>query len=871
VIGQNSSAVKATSDPLRYATLRRRTLVLGSLIIAGFVALGAFGVWRSYRHAITTTNRELGNVATALAGQTAWSWQNISLLLSNTASWYLLDSPQIPTSQLDTALRERIPNVRGVRRVAIVDSNGILRFSSPHASAGLDVSDRSYFTVHKDRTAEGLYLSAPLVSRTEHREAIVVSRRLEQPAGVFAGVVTALVELEDLKQFYAGVELGPGGAVQLLETDGTLLVRNPTLPGVVGQRFPLLVAAANASATTSTSRIANPIDHETDFVAVARVREAPLVVSVTREQAVTLQSWREEALRMAAGTLGVVLLGGFGIAAIVSQLRRVETGERALRQSEERYALALEGANEGHWDWEIGPDRLYLSPKLRLLHGLSAETSVDSRAEWQAQVPLHPDDAPRLQAAVEAHLAGQTKQYELEYRIRHPDGNWHWLLARGRCLRNERGEPERFVGSAIDISENKQAQAEKERLEQQLRQSQKMEAVGTLAGGIAHDFNNILGAIVGYGELAQQKAPEGTPLRRYLDSLMHAAERARTLVDRILGFSRSGAAEHVPVNVQEAVEEALELLRASLPQNVGLKAELKAANLAVIGDATRLHQVIMNLCTNAVQAMQPAGGTLSVGLERVNLEAPRTFSRGQLTQGSYLRFTVSDSGCGIPPELIDRIFEPFFTTKRLGEGTGLGLSLVHGIVADLHGVIDLDTAVGRGTTFSIWLPMSGEAASPVSELPRELPRGHGEAILVVDDEAPLVAVTEEMLSELGYHPLGVASGTTALQLFAADPRRFAAVLTDEMMPDLTGTQLAREIAALRPDVAVILMSGRTGDDTIQRAEAAGVRAVLRKPLQKKVLADALARALNARQKQTPDPDPPARLTARTTGVGNSGR
>jgi signal transduction histidine kinase/ActR/RegA family two-component response regulator len=421
---------------------------------------------------------------------------------------------------------------------------------------------------------------------------------------------------------------------------------------------------------------------------------------------------------------------------------------------------------------------------------------------------------------------------------------------RGRCLRNERGEVTRFVGSGIDVTDNKQAQAEKERLELQLRQSQKMEAIGTLAGGIAHDFNNILGAIVGYGELAQQRAPQGSALKRYLDSVMHAAERARALVDRILGFSRSGAAERVPVNVQQVLEETLELLRASLPANIRLETALKATDLAVIGDATRLHQVIMNVCTNAVQAMQASGGTLRVALEQVGLEARRTFSRGELAAGPYLRLTVSDTGSGIPAEIVDRIFEPFFTTKRVGEGTGLGLSLVHGIVADLGGVIDLDTELGRGTTVSIWLPKSQAAAArAVHESLRELPCGDGEAVLVVDDEAALVSVTEEMLAELGYNPLGMGSSQEALQIFRDNPRRFDVVVTDEMMPELSGTQLAREIGALRPGMPVILMSGYGGDDLEQRAKLAGVREVLRKPLQKSVLADALARVLSTRLDQ----------------------
>jgi PAS domain S-box-containing protein len=847
VIAQNPPAFARRADRSRYATLRRRAIVLGSLVIAAFVALGAFGVWRSYLHAIAVTKRGLGNVATALAGQTAWSWQNLDLVLSSTASWYLFDAATSPPEQVNSALRQRIAEVRVVHAMTIIDADGIERYSSAVPfSPGRDVANQPYFNVLKNRARGALYASEPFVSPGGPRDAIVLSRRLEDPGGRFAGVVAATVDLNVLQRFYAGVDLGPGSAIQLLQSDGTLLVRTPAVPGLIGHRFAPVVAAASRTEAATDTPIANPIDKERDFIAAAAVREAPLVVAVTREEATALRSWREEVLRLGIGSLGVVLLGGFGIVALVDQLRRVEATERALRESEERYALALEGANEGHWDWQIVPDKLFVSPRLRQLHGLPPDAPLESRAEWLARVPIHPDDLQRLQAAVAGHLAGETPRYELEYRVRDLDGQWRWVLARGHCLRDERGEPVRFVGSTIDISDIKKSQADKERLELQLRQAQKMEAIGTLAGGIAHDFNNILGAIVGYGELAQQRAPEGSPLRRHLDNVMHAAERARALVDRILGFSRSGAAERVPVNVQQVVEETLELLRPSLPPTVRLETELKATNLAVIGDATRMHQVVMNLCTNAVQAMQGCGGTLRVGLERIDLEARRTFSRGELTAGPYLRLTVRDSGSGIPPEIVDRIFEPFFTTKRVGEGTGLGLSLVHGIVADLAGVIELDTAVGRGTTVSIWLPMSGAVATATDAPPRELPLGDGETVLIVDDEAPLVGVTEEMLAELGYNPLGVVSSAQALRLFRADPQRFDVVVTDEMMPELTGTQLAHELGVLRPGIPVILMSGHGGDDLAQRAAIAGVRQILRKPLQKSALAEALARALDTR-------------------------
>jgi nitrogen-specific signal transduction histidine kinase/ActR/RegA family two-component response regulator len=384
-----------------------------------------------------------------------------------------------------------------------------------------------------------------------------------------------------------------------------------------------------------------------------------------------------------------------------------------------------------------------------------------------------------------------------------------------------------------------------EQADHALRQAQKMEALGTLAGGIAHDFNNILGAIVGYGELAQQHAPQDSALHRYLQNIMHAAGRARALVDQILGFSRSGLAERVPIHIQTAVTETLELLRASLPPNIRIEAQLLAADASVIGDETRLHQVIMNLCTNALHAM-PEGGTLSVAVEAIQLVAPRALKREQLAAGAYVRLRVCDTGTGIAAEILDRIFDPFFTTKRVGEGTGLGLSLVHGIVADLGGAIELQSTVGKGTTVCIWLRRASVDAKPVARELREAPHGMGEAIMIVDDEPALVALTEEMLAELGYEPVGFGSSKAALQAFQSDSGRFDAVVTDEMMPDMLGTQLARELTALRPDLPIILTSGHGGADLPERARLAGVREVLSKPVQKRDLAVTLAKVLAGR-------------------------
>jgi len=834
-----STPVPHSAASIRFRRLRRGVVVLGVLVIFAFAASSGYDAWRAYRNALSATEREIDTESKTLAEQTAWAFQAVDLLLEDTARWYLTDGIKMPPERIEEVLANRVSGVRQVSLLTITDARGIQRYRSTRLSLpAIDVSDRSYFIAQRDGTAAGLFLSEPVITRSSNRPSIILSRRLEDDNRTFSGVVTAVVDLDDLQQIYRAINLGQGAVINLLRDSGTLLVCMPHSAGLVWQDYPQLAKNPGGAMT----QIVNPLDGTRDFVAGTRVDGTPLILTVTREAAVALHGWRDQAIRMGARTLLVALLGILTMAAMLRQLRRVERSEQALRESEERYALAMEGANEGHWDWDIANDRLFLSPKMKAWAGLSQDSLIDTRTAWLASIVVHPDDNSRFQTTVIDHFDGRTPRYECEYRIRQPDGRWRWLLSRGRCLRRATGEPYRFVGSTTDITAEKQAQSDKEKLEAQLRQSQKMEAIGTLAGGIAHDFNNILGAILGYGELAHQHSAEGSALRRYVDNVLHAAERAKSLVERILGFSRSGLGERVPVHVQAITEETLELLVASLPAGIRLERQLLAGSAAVIGDATQLHQVVMNLCTNALQAMQN-GGVLSVLLDRVDLNEPYSLSRGTLASGPHLRLTVSDTGGGIRPDVFERMFDPFFTTKGVGEGTGLGLSVVHGIVTDLGGAIEVTSTAGHGTTFEIWLPVAGETAQSPREQSRELPRGRGAAVMIVDDEPALVALTEEMLADLGYEPVGFNSSVAALQTFRDHPQRFDLILTDEAMPDLAGTELAREIRQVAPAVPIILMSGYGGSQLAQRAAAIGVREVLRKPLQRRDLAESLARVL----------------------------
>jgi PAS domain S-box-containing protein len=514
--------------------------------------------------------------------------------------------------------------------------------------------------------------------------------------------------------------------------------------------------------------------------------------------------------------------------------------EEALRRSEERYQLAVAGSDQGLWDWDLASDQLFLSPRAQQLFWPEVGEPQRPRRHWIALTPYHPDDIAPVRRAIADYLQGRTRGFSVEYRVRHHGGAWRWYRQRGIAVRDAAARATRMAGSIEDITERKNADTERDRLETQLRQAQKLEAIGTLAGGIAHDFNNILAAILGYGEMALKDAPEGSAQRRHIDAAVSAGLRAKSLVERILAFSRSGIGERVPVHVQSVVQEALDQLQASTPAGLAIERRLDGGDAAVLGDPTQVHQVVMNLCANAVQAMR-SQGKMVVSLDRVSDTGPGCIT-GPLPAGEYVRLQVIDSGMGIAPQVLERIFDPFFTTKSVGVGTGLGLSLVHGIVTDLGGGIDVQSEPGVGSTFTVFLPWQSNIAPPAREV-TAVPAGRGETVLLVDDEEALVRLGEELVAELGYEPVGYTSSRAALEAYRADPARFDVVLSDETMPELTGSEMAMAVRQLRSDLPIVLMSGLVTPALTQRAREAGVTEVLAKPLVARDIARALAAAL----------------------------
>jgi PAS domain S-box-containing protein len=523
---------------------------------------------------------------------------------------------------------------------------------------------------------------------------------------------------------------------------------------------------------------------------------------------------------------GRILLYG-----VVSDITERTLGAEALRKSEARFRALTELSSDWYWEQDENLRFSYLSNQANELTGYSGESSLGkTRWDLEGMTPISSSWAEHR-----AVLAARQSFRDFECSRVAPDGTIRYLSVSGAPVFDEQGRFKGYQGTGRNITELR-------RLEKQLRLAQRLEAMGTLAGGIAHDFNNILAAILGYGEMARRAAPKGSSLRRDLDSIMTAGERGRALVDRVLAFSRSGLGERVAVHVEKVVREALELLEAKLPEGIRIEAKLRAGRAAMLGDATQVHQVMMNLVTNAVQAM-PAGGTLSVSLDTVRSEAARAATIGSVEPGEYVVLTVADTGSGIARDIIERIFDPFFTTKEVGTGTGLGLSLVHGIVTELGGAIDVASTPGQGSAFTVYLPRAGDAVEGDEGEAAAMPRGDGQQVLIVDDEEPLARLATRTLEELGYVPTAFTSSSAALAAFRADPQRFDAVITDERMPVMTGSALIDALRAIRRDLPILLISGFVGDAVASRARGAGADEVLKKPLSERDLATSLARLL----------------------------
>jgi PAS domain S-box-containing protein len=523
----------------------------------------------------------------------------------------------------------------------------------------------------------------------------------------------------------------------------------------------------------------------------------------------------------------------------LSDITPRKQAEEALRLSKAYLLTALESGGMGTWIWDVRRDRVFRDTSTVKLVGRAADDPAESLD--RALLAVHPDDRPRVRAAFEACGRGGP-DYRAEFRVPQSDGSMRWFISRGRLERDETGQPWRVTGVLLDITERRRAE------EAQIR-SQKMEALGTLAGGIAHDFNNLLLAIRGNTRLALAEAadlPRDHALSLSLAEIERATARAVDLVRRILSFSRQGEPTREVTPLQPILDEALKLLRSTLPAMIRIRSRFEPDVPQVSVDVTQMHQIMLNLITNAAHAIDKDDGLIEVALDSVVVcaDTPRMESV-ELREGRYARIAVSDNGCGMDRATLERIFDPFFTTKPPGQGTGLGLSVVHGIMRSHDGVISVQSQQGKGTRFNLYVPATDGHAAEESHPVRNAPMGNGQRVLYVDDEDSLVVLATRMLDQLGYQVTGFTDPQEALRAFATAPHEFDVVVTDLSMPGMSGFALARDIQKLRADVPIVLTSGYVRPEDREAARQHGIRDVILKPDTIDELGHALDRVLKA--------------------------
>lgn len=445
----------------------------------------------------------------------------------------------------------------------------------------------------------------------------------------------------------------------------------------------------------------------------------------------------------------------------------------------------------------------------------------------------------KADAAVMASGVAQTFEERLETTY----GDSYWFSNKSPIF-SEDGSPMGLVGISRNVTERKIAQKERETLEKRLRQAQKMEAVGTLAGGISHDFNNILSVILGYAELLQGDLVEQESSRHKVEQILKAGYRAKELVQQILAFSRMADEKKVPILPASGVKEGLKLLRSTIPSNIEISEDIDPKCKVITINPTQLHQVLMNLCTNAYHVLEKSGGRIEVSLHNRMLAETMLAGAHELA-GEYVELRVRDNGPGIPEELLERIFEPYFTTKEVGKGTGMGLSIVHGIASKLGGAVTCASSPGKGAAFSVFFPVTPSGVVEDGDIEAPV-QGGTEHILLIDDELPLLQMGQLTLEKLGYRVSSFINGQEALDAFLENPEQYDLVLTDQTMPELTGAHLARNILRIRPDIPVILCTGYSAVMSEQKAQEMGISAYVHKPLGKREIATLLRRLLDRR-------------------------
>jgi two-component system, cell cycle sensor histidine kinase and response regulator CckA len=563
------------------------------------------------------------------------------------------------------------------------------------------------------------------------------------------------------------------------------------------------------------------------------------VVGQTREMVARRKDGSEFLVELSVAPVSCP--GTWQAVGVVRDITERKRAELALRESEQRWQFALEGSGDGVWDWDVATNTAYHSRQDLALLNLEGSELPYQRRELEERI--HPDDRERFVTVWERHLAGVTPSYACEYRLRSADGTYKWILGRGKAIaRDTEGRPLRVIGTHTDLTALKTAEAEREKLRAQFLQAQKMESIGRLAGGVAHDFNNLLTVINGYSGLALKQLGTGDPLRETVEEIYRAGERATGLVRQLLAFSRTQVLKQEYLDVNELIGDMQRMVRRLMREDVEIVTRLTPSLDAVQADRHQMEQAILNLAINARDAM-PHGGTVTIETGRERREGTCAQCHINIVPGMYVRITIRDTGTGIGEDARQHMFEPFFTTKEVGQGTGLGLATVQGIVIQSGGHISFESALNEGTAFHIYLPAverkaPEELETAVAALPA---RGH-ETVLLVEDQSDVRRFCVRVLENRGYRVMQAPGGEAALLLLGT--RTVDLLITDLIMPQVNGRELAERARLMQPRIRVLFISGYSGDTLAGYEEQVSAQTFIQKPFDAQSLAEKVRAVLD---------------------------
>lgn len=814
---------------------RSRELSFRSKMILGGSLLVLFPLVIIGRTTFINTSRTLGSVSKVQLSQIA---QGLASMMDSTIErnlqilQNLAQDPQfIKAASTDDydLIADRLTDFFnktgiGYEGLSVFDRNGIVSADgADRRRVGIDISDRDFFRAVKSGRVG---IGTPVLSKATGKPVFPFSVPIFSTEGTIVGAIHCVMKAEFLLSLISSVKVGSGGYSFIIGSNG-IVIAHPDSSKILSEYITDVQGMGTLGRRmlrheTGTLEYIYQGEYKVTGFAPVRTTGWEIGATLSRKEIMGLAYENRNIMLLLSAvffTITVLCIVFFSRTISRPVQKTITTLNQAIDQAAEAICI-------------IGLDRKVqvMNPAMAAIFDCPAESMI-GRDPFPDNITQTSDEEIWEQLESDriwsGHINGITR-----------DGGGFSLDMTVTPVKNEKGQINCFLGIGRDITQELAMEA-------RIRQGQKMEAIGTLAGGIAHDFNNILSAIFGYTELTIQSLRERQCPLIFLPDIQRAAERARDLVQQIMAFSRQtdqGSKALVPKFI---VKEALKLLRASLPSTIAMEETIQN-DWYIQGDPTQVHQIVMNLCTNAGYAMRDQGGTLRVTLADVVLDEASLIAKPWAKPGNHVLLEVSDTGSGIPPEFMDRIFDPFFTTKPQGEGTGLGLSVIHGIVEGMGGFVSVDSTMGEGVTFGVYFPavQGSESLFQLGETAGEEFIGGSERILLVDDEEILVESCSAMLKQLGYRVSGFCSSQSALAAFRKNPEAFDAVLSDYTMPHMTGYELAKKLTAIRADIPIIICSGYIDCPTGASLRDVGIMGFVKKPITMKQIAFALRKALD---------------------------